>query len=132
MFFDGEYIPVDEDDDFYQATGVTQTQTTSQNQAPLTFEDKGNSVKYYQNWLEICGESDQIQSHLVEAIDGIPGITFGQKLYGLNECKCCEDHVINKPCCFAPWTEAPPGDQAEKNCTCSCRHFARQICRQAI
>lgn len=44
-------------------------------------------------------------------------------------CKCCKRHLRRKPQTIRPWTESEFQVKHSTDCTCSCRHVSRQICR---
>ena len=51
----------------------------------------------------------------------------------LTACNCCERHQLNRPNTLDIWYDTPFSNvqTSEKcgNCTCSCRHLSRFICR---
>jgi hypothetical protein len=53
-------------------------------------------------------------------------------LYILNKCKCCDRHQNHKPTIYKPWVETTFNNTTNSYllCACSCRHLARDICRQ--
>ena len=71
-------------------------------------------------------------------------LTEKQKLKECKNCNCCEIHQIDKPIVLKKWSETqtkrPKNEKMgntidtilNKNiriCDCSCRHYAREICR---
>ena len=71
-----------------------------------------------------------MNNNLLE-FNNIYGKTFQEKLITLNKCNCCERHSINKPLIFSPWIETTWNIKTNNyTCMCSCRHYARKICRQ--
>ena len=71
-----------------------------------------------------------ISEHTVKRISSLPGITYQDKLDGLNKCNCCERHKKYKPSVFAFWdTTHVNFSNSPPECECDCRHIARIICR---
>lgn len=64
-------------------------------------------------------------------INSVPGLTFQLKLDYLSQCNCCDRHQVNKPTTFTIWQDTPFSNNERGSCSCSCRHIARFICRQA-
>ena len=73
---------------------------------------------------------ERIQDILAQEFAMIPGGSFQDKLDYLASCDCCAKHQINRPTVFARWVETPFTGTQDTDCNCSCRHIARQICRQ--
>ena len=78
--------------------------------------------------------NDRIQRLIEASFDIVPGVTPQEKLNSLASCFCCERHQVNKPTVYREWVECVsvklPG--FDQTCTCSCRHTARMLCRQAV
>jgi len=78
-------------------------------------------------------QENDLKEYINKKLEKIEGNTFQDKLYTLSKCNCCPRHSINKPFMFSPWIENYDYEKTnifEKNCLCSCRHYARFICRQ--
>jgi len=61
----------------------------------------------------------------------IDGDTWAEKFQFAVACRCCDRHKTNKPTHLAPCVELPFHDTKLKtdDCSCSCRHDARFMCR---
>ncbi len=71
-----------------------------------------------------------LSSYTEFCIDCIPGETKQLKLDFLNTCNCCDRHTTDRPTIYDYYIEYPFHDtQTIYDCKCSCRHFARIICR---
>ena len=49
-------------------------------------------------------------------------------------CDCCEAHGVNKPTDYKPWIMKDRNESVDRKgeslgCSCTCRHEAREICR---
>ena len=74
-------------------------------------------------------QHDSVQRKIHRQLSRIHGDTFQLKLDNLSRCNCCDRHQRNKPTVYSRW-EDTPATWNGGNCNCSCRHYARFICRQ--
>ena len=83
------------------------------------------------NFQDLCNLVDKLA---VETSSINIGNYHSRMLTILNTCQCCERHQINKPTVYEQWVETTfhgtPNTHLE--CSCSCRHLARNICRWCI
>lgn len=48
----------------------------------------------------------------------------------LFKCNCCKRHKLKKPLFYEKWIDYNiPNNDINKDCSCSCRHFSRFLCR---
>tara|TARA_B100000965_G_scaffold139764_1_gene116346 strand:+ start:228 stop:569 length:342 start_codon:yes stop_codon:yes gene_type:complete len=109
MWFDGEYIPHNINEDLYNIINET-----------------GATIQVD----EATGKTCSIDEVMKRVLNSIPGENYKEKLEYLSKCNCCERHKKNKPVKFEKWIELPVNNTEEKTCPCECRHVARFICRQ--
>jgi hypothetical protein len=83
-----------------------------------------------ENFKELCNLVK------IEALENSPIeiATRARVLTILNTCQCCKRHQTNKPKVYQQWVETTfhvtPNTHLE--CSCSCRHLARRICRECL
>jgi len=75
--------------------------------------------------------NDTVREAALDYIRNTKNEKFAQDcLDSLSSCKCCWQHQDHRPEILMDFSLPPNFKYKLKDCSCSCRHFARMICRE--